>query len=133
MKSQKKTDVFEIITEFQKNLLHKKPSIDEMSKEVSMMKYKVRPVIGDISVLDFKNPEFIEALWSLGKLDEFFHKQATNISEEELDLFQRLVDEMRFNFQDELNHANLKSGIQLKQTQTNFEIEIFKERAKKYN
>lgn len=133
MKSQKKTDVFDMITQFQRTLTEKKPSLSEMSKELSMMKYKIRPVVGDISILDFKNPEFIEALWSLGKLDEFYQRSTESISEEEQDLFGRLMDELRFEFQDGLNKANLKSHLPIKTHQTAFEIEIYKERVKKLN
>lgn len=136
MKRQKNIDVFDMITQFQKTVVEQKPSIEEMSKEVRMMKYKIRPVVGDVSLLNFKNPEFIEALWGLGKLDEFFRNYSEKVKEEDLELFVRLIEEMRFGMQKGLNEANLKPNVHLKSmrsVQTNFEIEIYKERSKKLN
>ena len=133
MNSEKKTDVFELIQQFQNEIKVGKPTISEMAREVRMMKYKIRPVLGDVSVLDFNNPEFIEALWNLGKLDEFLQKSNGLINEEELEVFIRLMDEMRSEFQEDLNKANLKPLSQLRAQHANFELEIFKERSKQMN
>ena len=46
-----------------------------MFEEVRMMKFKIKPIQGDVSAFNLKNERFIESLWSLGKLDEFFHKE----------------------------------------------------------
>lgn len=133
MKTQKKTDVFEIVSHFQKKIFEERPSIAEMEQEVRMMKFKIRPLLGDMSGLDFKNPEFIEALWNIGKLDEFFQHNVEKIHKNEIHLFERLVSEMRYEFQDDLSKASLHPSIALRSASSPFEIEIYRERAKKLN
>lgn len=132
MNTQNETDVFEMLTTFQKTILQKKPSVREMVQEVQMMKYKIKPLYGDISVLDFKNSQFVEALWSLGKLDEFFQNNVDQLETTEQEVFFRLINEMRTDLQNDLNKANLKPH-KIKNNQSVFEIEIYKERAQKLN
>lgn len=133
MRRQKKTDVFDMIHQFQKNIQEQKPSFNEMSREVSMMKYKIRPVEGDISILNFKSPEFIEALWSLGKLDEFSRQYAEKINPEDENTFIRLIEEIRYRLQQDLNKANINPTLHLQPAQFVFEMEIYKERTKQMN
>ena len=132
MRKKSNTDVLEIVSKFQKNILEKKPSNDEMEKEVRMMKFKVKPVIGDISILNLKNTNFIEVLWSLGKIDEFFQNQVDTIGDDQRDIFYKLLDEIYEKYQDELNMVDLKKES-LSQGSTGFEMEIFKERSSKAN
>jgi hypothetical protein len=131
MKRKKKMDVFEIIQQFQTAILSKKPSQKEMLQQVRMMKYKIRPVNGDISFLNFKNTQFIEALWSLGKLDDFFQEHFEKLPVKQQEVFFRLVDNMKYEFQNELNNAHIKPELPAEQLM--FEMEIYKERSKNVN
>lgn len=133
MSSQKKTDAFEKIQDFQKAILSKKPAVAEMIHDVRMMNFKVRPITGDVSDLDFKNPEFIDALWSLGKLDEFFRSEYLELEEHDQDVFFRLVDDMRTNFQQQLNKANIASIEFAEKPRKSFEVEIIKDSNWKVN
>lgn len=134
MKTGNKTDLYERIRSFQQATLSKKPTLDDMISEVRLMNFKIRPVSGNISTLDFKNLEFIDALWSLGKLDEFFRIEFPNIEEDDKDIFFRLVEEMRNNLQQRLNKSQLIKAIpQEKEDQLFFEIEIFKENTPSVN
>jgi UDP-galactopyranose mutase len=87
-------DVVEKVTHFQRQILENKPTFVQMYEEIRMMKFKIRPVVGDISVLNLKNSGFIEILWSLGKLDEFFQHEYGKLSYKKRDLFLRLFDEI---------------------------------------
>lgn len=132
MKTGNKTDLYERIRTFQQTTLAKKPTLDEMISEVRLMNFKIRPVSGNISTLDFKNLEFIDALWSLGKLDEFFRIEFPDIEEVEKDIFFRLVEEMRTNLQQRLNKSQLIKTVS-REEQLFFEIEIFKENTPSVN
>lgn len=132
MKSQNKTDAFEIIKQFQSSVLQHTPSVEKMYDEVRMMKFKIKPLQGDISLLNFKNQDFISALWSLGKLDEFFQSHFTDLQPEQQDIFFKLMDEMRYEFQNQLNKANIKPSQNDLKAST-FEMEIFKEKEKSVN
>jgi hypothetical protein len=132
MKTGNKTDLYETIRSFQQTTLAKKPTLDEMISEVRLMNFKIRPVSGNISTLDFKNMEFIDALWSLGKLDEFFRIEFQNIEDNDKDIFFRLVEEMRTNLQQRLNKSQLIKTV-TREEQLFFEIEIFKENTPSVN
>ncbi len=132
MKTRNKTDLYERIRSFQQATLSKKPALDEMISEVRLMNFKIRPVSGNISTLNFKNMEFIDALWSLGKLDEFFRVEFPKIEDADKDIFFRLVEEMRTNLQQRLNKSQLIKAVS-REEQMFFEIEIFKENTPRVN
>ena len=127
MKSANKNDLYDRIQRFQQNVLARRPPISKMVSEVHMMNFKIRPVYGNISSLDFANKRFIEALWSLGKLDEFFRIEFPQVTENEQDIFFLLFDEMRVSFQQQLNTAYSASKPLSTEERLLYEIEIFKE------
>ncbi len=127
MRSKKKIDPVERIQNFQRLVLSQKPSAEDMIHEVRMMNFKVHPVTGDISDLDFSNTEFIDALWSLGKLDEFFRAEYFGMKDREQDVFYRLIEDMRTNFQQKLNKANIAAIEFAERPRKTFEIEIVKD------
>jgi hypothetical protein len=132
MKTGNKTDLYDRIKLFQQRTLSNKPSVDEMINEVRMMNFKVRPVYGNISKLDFNNNAFIDALWSLGKLDEFFKDEVINIDDQDREVFFKLVDDMRVSLQQQLNRAHLVEKTP-KEEAVFFEIEIFKDNISQIN
>jgi NCAIR mutase (PurE)-related protein len=133
MRKKSNTDVIDIISHFQKNILDNKPSDIQMYQEVRMMKFKIKPVLGDISILNLKNNNFIEILWSLGKIDEFFQNQVEALNTNQRDVFYRLLDELYEKYQDELNDIDLKKESGSQSNSSGFEMEIFKERTSKAN
>src|SRR3989344_3954568 len=126
MKDESKNDLYDRIQRFQHNVLARRPSVSQMVSEVHMMNFKIRPVYGNITTMDFANKRFIEALWSLGKLDEFFRDEFTQVTENERETFFRLVDEMRVNFQQQLNTAYSTSQSVSSEEKLLYEIEIYK-------
>ena len=127
MKISKKTDVYEAIKQFQQNTLGNKPSLDQMVYEVRLMNFKIRPVTGNISIVNFRNSDLIDALWSLGKLDEFYRNEIKNIAMKDQEAFMRLVNEIRWNYQDQLNRVRLIHSDPSQEEFPAFEAEIFKE------
>ncbi|HRN70711.1 MAG TPA: hypothetical protein PLS49_06025 [Candidatus Woesebacteria bacterium] len=132
MNNVNKTDLYERIKQFQQRTLTNQPSREEMISDVRMMNFKVRPVYGNISKLDFNNSEFLNAIWSLGKLDEFFKEEFFQVEEEDRDIFFKLIDDMRIILQKKLNNA-YKAQEQPKKNKLFFEIEIFKENLSQVN
>lgn len=127
-----KTDLYERIKLFQQRTLTNKPSLEEIISEVRMMNFKVRPVHGNISKLDFTNNDFINALWSLGKLDEFFKEEFPSVEDDDREIFFRLVDEMRVSLQQKLNTA-YKVEKTPKKEKIFFEVEIYKDTLSQIN
>lgn len=134
MTSKTKHDVVGMFQTFQKDVLDKKPSTKEMKADVRMMQFKVRPLQGDIYDLNFQNGDFIETLWSLGKLDEFFQHHVTQLNEDERSVFYSMFDRLYQQYQSKLNHINLKRDhYDEEKLAGGFEVEIFRERNKKAN
>jgi len=128
MDSSKKIDAVDKIKHFQERILANKPEMGEMVYDVRMMNFKIRPISGDITELDYGNNDFIEALWSLGKLDEFFRLEFDSIDLDEKDAFFRMINDLRVNFQNQLKQANIQAvDFQDKSMMQLFEIEIIKD------
>ncbi|MEO6509308.1 MAG: hypothetical protein ABIO02_05115 [Patescibacteria group bacterium] len=132
MRKKSNTDVIEIVSRFQKNILENRPPDDQMYQEVRMMKFKIKPVLGDISILNLRNNNLIEILWSLGKIDEFFQNQSENLNDGEKEIFYKLLDDIYERYQDQLNMIDLKKE-NIPSSSSGFEMEIFKERSSKAN
>lgn len=98
-----------------------------MMEEVRMMKFKVRPVQGDIGEFNLKNGKLLEAVWSLGKLDELFQKEYDNLSFKEKKVFMRIFDGLYQRLQSELNGINLKRN-KFGNPLPVLEMEIFREK-----
>jgi hypothetical protein len=131
MKKKADADVVGLFHSFQRDVLDNKPSFSQMYDDVRMMQFKVRPVNGDVSELNFDNDSFIEALWSLGKLDQFFHAHVTILSKEEKKVFYKLFDSLYQQYQGVLNGVNLRPDqFDRPETrpETGFEVEIFREK-----
>ena len=121
-----------MMSTFQNTILNNKPNEKDMYDEVRMMRFKVKPVHGDLSVLNINNHHFMEILWSLGKMDEFFQANADSLSQDEKSTFMRVFDGMYKNFQTELNSISIKSE-NADTEQTALEMEIFKEKPLQIN
>lgn len=118
-------DILEIFSNFQKTL-EKKPSAGQMFDEVRMMKFKIRPIMGDISFLQLKDNGLIETLWSLGKLDEMFQKEYKKLRKTEQEIFFRMFENLYHQFQSQLANINLSRDRSLDAPRI-LEMEIFKE------
>ncbi len=125
MKKSKNVDVLKLLGKFQ-NIITHKPDSQKMLEEVQMMNFKVRPLQGDISILNLKDKQLIEALWSLGKLDEFFKREYQNISAKSRPLAFKIFQDLSQKFQERLNGINIDQEKPLKQPSV-LEMEIIKE------
>lgn len=132
MKNKTERDVIEMFHRFQQSVLDNKPSFREMCEDVRMMRFKVRPVQGDIAELNFKNISFIETLWSLGKLDEFYQEHVDDLTKKEKQVFYTIFDGLYHQYQEDLNLIDLKSDT-FEKVQNGFEVEIFRERSQRDN
>ncbi len=127
MKKKNETNVVLLLEQFQKNVLSNKPSLDQMIKEVQLMRFKIRPVQGNLTHLNFQNVRFIEIVWSLGKIDEFFDKRLSSLPRSQKNIFFHYFDTLHRSLQEELNKLNLKQ-VQVGKSSSVFEMEIFKDK-----
>ncbi|MDH7476022.1 MAG: hypothetical protein QHH09_00945 [Microgenomates group bacterium] len=126
MAQKTKEEILSLLKNFQKNILDKKPSLKQMYEEIRMMNFKIKPLQGDISILDLNNRRFIETLWRLGKLDEFFYNKVKKLKKADQKILFNYFDSLHFKLQEKLNQLNFKQA-KLKETSPVIEMEIIKE------
>ncbi len=118
-------DVIDIFSNLNKTL-GAKPPIEKMYEEIRMMRFKIKPISGDISLLQLTNQHLIEALWGLGKLDEVFQKEYKRLPNEQKEVFFRIFDKLYQQFQDQLNKINVNPEVRSNLSHV-LEMEIFKD------
>lgn len=129
-----KFEIAQLLTEFQQNILNKRPSFQVMFEEVRMMHFKVRPLNGDISQLQTLDSRLVEALWNIGKFDEFFKAQRTKLTKSEQDMFLKYFETLYGRLQKELGGQSKDSmavNDDSNSSSTIVEMEIYRERVNK--
>jgi len=130
MTKKKKSDLDQIIGLIQRNIIHKKPSFNEIKEEVKMMQFRIRPLVGNVASLDFNDQYFIETLWLLGKMDSYFQLYYSQLSERDRTIFLNFFASFYKKARGRLNQVKLKnSPTNLKDSF--FEMEIFKKLSKR--
>ncbi len=127
MKRKINKDILSLFGNIQK-IISSKPKINQALEEIQMMKFKIKPLQGDVSAYNLKNERFIESLWSLGKLDEFFRKEFPQLSKKEQEVFLRFFDSLYIKYQQQLNQVNLQPTRRMTAKTGLLELEIYKER-----
>ena len=125
-------DMMKLFRSFKKDVLDKKPTHNQMVRELSMMRFKIRPLQGDVSKLNFSNSTFVETIWQLGKMDDFIEKHVGKIDKKQENAFFHYFEGMYKQLQDTLNNAPFggqKGDLQIKRDFV--EMEIYKERKNK--
>ena len=120
-------DVVDIFSKLKKTL-DIKPTMEKMYEEVRMMRFKIKPISGNIFLLKLKNRNLIETLWGLGKLDEVFQQEYKNVSSDQQEAFFRYFDNLYQHFQERLNNISASSELKTNLPQV-LEMEIFKDKA----
>ena len=117
---------------FKANVLDRKPSHEQMVQDVYMMKFKIRPLQGDVSRLNFSNTTFVETIWQLGKMDDFIEKHIHKIGKKQENAFFHYFDGMYRQLQNTLNtlHFDVQKGGSFAKRDF-VEMEIYKEHKKK--
>lgn len=129
MKKRESTpDMLRLFKNFKKDVLDNKPEHEQMINEVRMMKFKVRPLQGDVSKLNFSNQTFVETIWQLGKMDDFIERYISKIDKQQEHAFYHYFEGMYKQLQEKLNNLHFGTGIVDTNAKRNFvEMEIYKE------
>ncbi|MFH0773547.1 MAG: hypothetical protein V1922_04525 [bacterium] len=125
-------DMLRLFKNFKTDVLDKKQSHEQMVKDVYMMKFKIRPLQGDISKLNFSNSTFVETIWRLGKMDDFIEKHMHKIDKKQEHAFFHYFEGMYKELQNTLNslHFDTQKG-DIFAKRDFIEMEIYKERKNK--
>ncbi len=125
-------DMMSLFKSFKSDVLDKKRSHAQMVKEVYMMKFKIRPLQGDVSKLNFSNATFVETIWQLGKMDDFIEKHLNKIDKKQEHAFFHYFEGMYKQLQNTLNSLHFSTQKDEAFAKQDFiEMEIYKERKNK--
>jgi len=132
MRNKSENDIIKEFCLFEDDVIKHKPPMNQMIHEVQMMKFKIKPLQGDFSFLNFSKDSFIESLWSLGKLDEFYRKTYPSVKKQEKAIFLSLFEGFQKAFQEDLKNISLKK-MDFKNLPITeyFEMEIYRDSHKK--
>ncbi len=124
-----KIEIAQLLNQFQKTILEKRPSFNEMFEEVRMMHFKIRPLQGDISRLQTLDARLVEALWNIGKFDEFFKSQRSKLTKGEQDMFLRYFETLHSRLQKEVSSVTQSTSQQTEDgtAASIVEMEIYRE------
>lgn len=83
----KTATALDVIKRVQNEVENAKPSHKQMLEDVKMMRFKIRPVFGDIAILAKKDIGFLEALWKIGKMEEIINHEIIKLNTVEKEIF----------------------------------------------
>ncbi len=85
----KRKTAFDIIKQIHIEVEQQAISLDVMIQDIRMMGFKIRPLIGDISLIVTMHEEVVRSLWKIGKIDEIISDAMYELEEDDQD---RLID-----------------------------------------
>lgn len=85
----KKTKALDVITSIVSAMREQPTSREDLLGELQSMRFTVTPVSGDISSMSWEQGQFLESLWSFGKIDQIIRSNYSHMEESERE---RLMD-----------------------------------------
>ncbi len=124
-----KKDVLGLLASFQNEINSHSLTKNQMLDEVRLMHFRVRPMQGNWGGMDLTNTRFVEALWSLGKLDELYHREVSKFPKKDQAVFFRYMHSLHATFtrmlQDDL--AAMRPKNESSVDEGGFEVEVFRQ------
>lgn len=100
--------------------------LEVMVKDIQMMQFKIRSLIGDISDLEAAHYDFIRALWKIGKIDEIVYESLGDLEEADQEALITYFSDLEDKTQSTLKQALTIQGP-VGSGQKLLKIEIFKD------
>ncbi len=94
-------------------------------RDVQMMRFKVRSLIGDISLVHKMDTEIIESLWKMGKIDQIISEHIDDISEDDQDTLMSYFHSVESYMRETIRHSFELKPVSAKHG--TLKLEIFKE------
>lgn len=102
-----------------------------MKRDIQMNRLRIKPHMGDVFSLNMGNDQFIDALWSIIKIDEYIENTVDKLPRKEVDMFYQMSSYFRQQFQDTLNRIDMRlPHMKSRPTEQPVAIEIFRDMRK---
>jgi len=129
--NRKKFDAFDAVAQLNLSILKQKPSVSQMKRDIQMNRLRIKPHMGDVFSLNMGNDQFIDALWSIIKIDEYIENTVDKLPRKEVDMFYQMSSYFRQQFQDTLNRIDMRlPHMKSRPTEQPVAIEIFRDMRK---
>ena len=129
--NRKKFDAFDAVAQLNLSILKQKPSVTQMKRDIQMNRLRIKPHMGDVFSLNMGNDQFIDALWSIIKIDEYIENTVDKLPRKEVDMFYQMSSYFRQQFQDTLNRIDMRlPHMKSRPTEQPVAIEIFRDMRK---
>ena len=129
--NRKKFDAFDAVAQLNLSILKQKPSVSQMKRDIQMNRLRIKPHMGDVFSLNMGNDQFIDALWSIIKIDEYIENTVDKLPRKEVDMFYQMSSYFRQQFQDTLNRIDMRlPHMKTRPTEQPVAIEIFRDMRK---
>lgn len=100
--------------------------VEVMIRDIQMMNFKVRSLIGDISHLETVHRDFIESLWKIGRIDEIVNDTMDDLDDDEQDALLEYFGKMETDIQNKIRQSLAIRKSQNKSDKL-LKLEIFKD------
>jgi hypothetical protein len=116
----------DIIRQISTEVEDRKLPLEIMVRDIQMMQFKIRSLIGDISSLETAHYEFVHALWKIGKIDEIISNSLEDLDEDDQQALITYFNDLESRTQTSIRHA-LRLQEPIEREQNALKIEIFKD------
>ncbi len=120
----KKITALDIIRKIMLEIECPLPSVGIMLSELKMMKFKMRPLAGDISSLSKMNSDVISSLWRIGRIDEIVQTHFYDLEEDGQEMVLKYLESF-----ETLTQHQIKGALQAKKIRGKdvLKIEVYRE------
>lgn len=123
----KRKTAFDIIKQIHSEVEEPELALEVMVKDIRMMGFKIRPLIGDIASLENLRDEVLKSLWKIGKIDEIVSNALYDLDEDDQDRLMGYLNTMEIEAEKMIKDSLLR---QSKKTKKNIlRLEVFKNEA----
>lgn len=129
-KKKKKLTALDLIKKIDSQIEKARPSKEEMLEDIKMMKFKIRPVTGDIFALKDKDIGFLQSLWKLARIEELVAGQVERLSGGEKEIFFSYLEDLQFKTEEKIALAIRRLPVKEKKNIKVLELEVFRERTR---
>jgi len=125
---QQRNKVLDLIKKITLEIEAAKPSRERMIEDIKMMKFKIRPLFGDVFELVRREMGFLESLWKIGKIEELVSGGVPKLNDEEKEVFFRYLNDFQNQIERKISSIIRKLPAEESKNMRVLELEIVKER-----
>jgi hypothetical protein len=123
--SMRRRTAFDIIKQIHTEVEDQGLSLEAMVRDIQMMGFKIRPLVGDISAIVNMHDEVVRSLWKIGKIDEIINDSLYELEEDDQDRLIEYLNKVESDAENRIRDSMQKrKSVSKKQL---LKIEVFKD------